>query len=111
MLYFKPRGDGLDKARGFVNAILFTLYASTVVFFLLLLAGCSTVNVLTEYQHISHASQHVGSNRTSYGYDMISIGVRWKPTQAVTIDLLEGYNFQRMHGRDEVFTGRMTVEF
>lgn len=74
-------------------------------------SGCSTVRPLAEYQHVSHATQHFGSDRTNYGYDMGSVGIRWRPLEGVTVDLLEGYAVQEIHGRHEVFTGRMTVEF
>lgn len=76
-----------------------------------LATGCASLTPLAEYQHLSHATQHFGDQRTNYGYDLASVGVRWRPTDHVTVDLLEGYSLQRMHGRREVFTGRVTVEF
>jgi opacity protein-like surface antigen len=82
-----------------------------VIAILSLCTGCSTVRPLAEYQHISHATQHAGRNKTNLGYNIVSAGIRWAPTEGVTVDLLEGYNFQKMHGRDEVFTGRVTVTF
>lgn len=76
-----------------------------------LATACTQLRPLAEYQHLSHATQHFGDNRTNYGYDLASVGVRWRPTEAVTVDLLEGYSLQEMHGRREVFSGRVTVEF
>lgn len=76
-----------------------------------LATGCANLAPLAEYQHLSHVTQHFGHNRTNYGYDLVSAGVRWRPAPGVTVDLLEGYALQGMHGRDEVFSGRVTVEF
>lgn len=73
--------------------------------------GCGTVRPLGEIQHISHASQHFGANRTNYGWNITSFGVRWEPAEGVVVDLLEGYSLEEMNGRHEVFTGRITVEF
>lgn len=78
----------------------------------MLLAGCSHVRPLAEAQHISHVIQHLGrSDSANYGANLASVGVRIRPAQSVTIDLLEGYSFEEMHGTHEVFTGRITVEF
>jgi hypothetical protein len=71
----------------------------------------TAVRPLTEIQHISHTTQHFGSNRTNYGWNVASFGVRWRPTEGVVVDLLEGYSLEEMNGRHEVFTGRITVEF
>lgn len=73
--------------------------------------GCANVRPLAEVQHTSHATQHFGSDRTNYGWNVISGGIRWRPHPGVTVDLLEGYSYEEMNGRHEVFTGRMTVEF
>lgn len=96
---------------GVINAmrIMSHLFLWSLVIYLL--SGCSTVRPLAEYQHISHATQHFGSNPTNYGWDVASFGIRWRPAEGVTVDLLEGYSFEEMNGRHEVFTGRVTVEF
>lgn len=100
--------DDTNAARGCLNAIVVAVVLALLFF---LLAGCSTVRPLAEFQHISHATQHFGSNPTNYGWDVASGGIRWRPVEGVTVDLLEGYSFEEMNGRHEVFTGRVTVEF
>jgi hypothetical protein len=83
----------------------------------LTLQGCEAfvgnVRPLGEYQHQSHFTQHIGSDRTNYGYDVYSVGVRYRPDvdPRLTVDVLEGYSLQSFQGRREVFTFRVTKEF
>lgn len=88
-----------------------SLFWLVIIALVLFLTGCANVRPLAEYQHQSHATQHFGSNRTNYGYDVVSAGIRWRPHEKVTVDLLEGYSMQEFQGRREVFTGRVQVEF
>jgi hypothetical protein len=85
----------------------------TIAAALLLSSSCATITPVAEYQHISHATQHFKSNPTNYGYDMIGVGVRWRPTPDVTIQALENYVFQAeaLNGIPETFTLRATFEF
>lgn len=103
--------DDLSAARGIINALRIMSHVLLWVAVIYLLVGCSTVRPLVEYQHQSHATQHFGENRTNYGYDVFSGGIRWRPVDGVTVDLLEGYSLQNFQGRREVFTGRVQVEF
>ena len=79
----------------------------------LTLQGCETVRPLAEYQHQSHVTQHFGSDRTNFGYDVYSVGIRWRPERdsKTTVDIMEGYSLQSFQGRREVFTFRVTKEF
>jgi hypothetical protein len=71
------------------------------------MSGCSALRPLAEYQHTSHASDGLGGP----GFDVISFGVRWRPMDGVTVDILEGYSPNGLDNKKEVFTGRMQVEF
>lgn len=97
--------------RGIVNAVRLMSHFLLWLAVMYLLTGCGSVRPLADYSHLSHTTQHYGDNQTNYGFDILSGGIRWRPTPGVTIDLLEGYSKQEMHGRHEVFTGRVTVEF
>lgn len=76
----------------------------------LTMTGCTTVRPIFEYTHVSHAAQHVDKG-TNYGTDMMGVGVRIRPMPGVTVDLIESYALQPLHGQREVFTGRVNVEF
>jgi hypothetical protein len=87
----------------------------------LLVSGCETigqyqVRPLVEMEHVSHALQHVDKDVTNWncspncGYNLYSIGARWRPFSGFTVDLLEGYTKDQLHGQKEVFTGRITWE-
>lgn len=86
------------------NKLLAVLLMCIVLYFT---TGCSHVRPLAEYQHISHASDGIGG----LGFDTVSVGIRWRPTENVTVDLLEGYTPNGLNNRHEVFTGRVQVEF
>jgi hypothetical protein len=72
--------------------------------------GCSSIKPLVEVSHTSHATQHFGSNKTNYGWNVYSVGVRVRPYKGVTVDVLEGYTPERLDGRHEVFTARLQWE-
>lgn len=82
----------------------------------LILGGCETVRPLAEMSHVSHAIQHVDRNVTTWacapncGYNVYSVGFRWRPFRGFTVDALEGYTRDGLHGQHEVFTGRITWE-
>lgn len=95
----------------FVNKWLTRLVIALIVIVgCALLFGCTTVRPLVEVSHTSHATQHFGSNRTNYGWNVYSVGVRWRPVRGVTVDLLEGYSPEKLDGRHEVFQGRVQWE-
>lgn len=55
------------------------------------LAGCAVMpdKAVIDITHVSHASQHFGSDPTSYGYNALNVGVRWERRGAF-IELQEG---------------------
>ena len=54
-------------------------------------AELKPVSVPIEVEHVSHASQHFGSDPTNYGYDAVSIGLKWRPLPYATVVVSEGY--------------------
>lgn len=90
---------------------------------LLFTSGCAHTSVLVEADHVSHISQHepFTNNPTNYGYDAVSVGLRFRPAKGLTVDLLdgrvlEGYyagsnSYGALVGPREVFTGRITYEW
>lgn len=101
-----PRDD-LSAARGIINALRIMSHVLLWVAVVYMLVGCSTVRPLSEYQHVSHASDGLGGP----GFDTLSLGIRWRPYDGVQVDLLEGYSPNGLDGQKEIFTGRVTVEF
>jgi len=79
------------------------------------LSGCATVaercHPITELSHTSHALQHIGPNRTNYGWNVASVGAICRPDDGLTITVLEGYTPERLDGQHEVFQARVTWEF
>lgn len=92
---------------GVINAMRITSHVALWAIVLYLLSGCSTIRPLAEYQHVSHASDGLGGP----GFDTLSLGIRWRPVKGVTVDLLEGYSPNKLNNRNEIFTGRVQVEF
>lgn len=76
----------------------------------LILGGCASVHPLVEVSHTSHVSQHYGPNQTNYGWNVVSVGVRWRPVKGVQVDVLDGYTPQLVDYRHEVFTARVQWE-
>lgn len=68
-----------------------------VIIVLLLLSGCAAMpdSIEPELVHVSHATQHIGSNRTEFGYNEVAIAAKWRPTVHFTIEMSEGYNVNR----------------
>lgn len=93
---------------GLCNGVAFSLPLwALIIFVVVSCVGCSTVRPLSEYQHVSHASDGLGGP----GFDTLSLGIRWRPYDGVQVDLLEGYSPNGLDGQKEIFTGRVTVEF
>lgn len=99
--------DGLGVFRGVLNGLRVVSHVALWACMLYVLSGCANVRPLSEYQHVSHANDGLGGP----GFDTLSLGVRWRPYDGVTVDLLEGYSPNGLDGQQEVFTGRVTVEF
>lgn len=97
----------INREMTMINAIL---KQSAWIALLALITGCSTVRPLVEVSHTSHVTQHFGNNKTNYGWNVYSLGVRWRPSESVTVDLLDGYSPDKLDGRHEVFNGRLTWE-
>ncbi len=78
------------------------------------LAGCETLTPIAEVEHTSHISQHFGKQKESrqYGWNTVSVGVRIRPTDNLTIDVLDGWTPAYIDGgKHEVFHARMLYEF
>lgn len=97
--------------------------ALLAAFVLIMLTGCAALRpaaVVTEFDHVSHATQHFGPSPTNYGYNAVSAGLRWRPVQGMTVDLLEGVVLEGQDGSEdchgglwgprEVFEGRIQYE-
>ena len=91
----------------------------------LLLAGCQMlkpVSVPIEVTHVSHLTQHwpFTDHPTCYGFDSVSVGLKWQPVRHMTVVLEEGmvlenrdpnfYGYGSLAGPRELFTGRVTYE-
>lgn len=72
-----------------------------------MMAGCTPI---ARYTHNSHALQHVDGSGEAKGFDMVGLGVKLQIAPNVTVEALESYSFQSLHGRHEVFTGSITLE-
>jgi hypothetical protein len=95
------------------------------------MGGCATAqrvgtalvpNTLApEFEHISHASQHFGSNTTTYGANLASLVAHWDVSKRVYIELGEGFSLDKKYadgtacgeitGPREQFTGRIGYRF
>lgn len=85
------------------------------------LSGCSCLepNTVRLYaEHVSHATQHMGSDKTEYGYNTVNIELHYQRGGAF-LDLAEGLNlnaksnweeFGALAGPREVFTARVGYE-
>ena len=88
----------------------------------LLLSGCALLpnEVRPELEHMSHASQHFGSDPTNYGANMVNLVLAWTPGP-VRVELAEGYDFSphwpytasfgEIIGPREEFSGRISYVF
>lgn len=59
----------------------------------LALSGCALEPnaVRFEAEHVSHVSQHFGTDTTNYGFDAISVVAHWQISHAY-LDISEGIN-------------------
>lgn len=84
----------------------------TAVASALLLAGCAVLpnNVRVETEHVSHITQHFGTERTNYGYDVVGVVGRWQFGHAY-VEAGDSYSPDRLDGYHEVFQARFGYEF
>jgi hypothetical protein len=88
-----------------------------------LVAGCALKpNSIRVYaEHVSHASQHFGSNSTNFGYNALNVELHYQHGGAF-LDVAEGVNlngrsrapwleYGSLDGPREVFTARAGYEF
>ena len=75
------------------------------------LTGCAPVSIGPFVQHDSHALQHIGSERTDYGANLIGINARWI-RGGWYADVSEAVNVQgaRPGGYGEIDGGRECFE-
>lgn len=87
------------------------------------LTGCACVepaSVRVFGEHVSHASQHFGSDPTDYGFNMVAVEAHWE-SEGWFADLDEGLNlnsksdgghgYGALVGPREVFTARAGYDF
>lgn len=87
------------------------------------LSGCAAVrpnNIRLYAEHVSHVSQHMGSNPTDYGYNTINLELHYEH-KGVFSDIAEGYNlgaksdwglgYGALVGPREVFSARIGYDF
>lgn len=92
---------------------------------LLVVGGCAAIepNSVRIYgEHVSHASQHFGSDPTSYGYDSLNLELHYQH-RGLFLDVAEGIVLNSkdtkvsgdcyggLWGPREVFTARAGYEF
>lgn len=88
------------------------------------LTGCCLVpnTVSPVVEHVSHASQHFGPNRTNDGYNQLALVARWRVYKGAFLEMSEGVNLGRkcangkaydgLSGNErEVFTARVGYTF
>lgn len=67
---------------------------------LLIMASCATsVSLRPEMIHVSHASQHFGSNPTNYGYDEAALDLHLQNGHVI-VDISEGAVLEKQSGPD-----------
>lgn len=65
----------------------------TTLFCAMLFSGCAAlrpISIPIELDHVSHVSQHFGSERTNYGYNAVALGLKFRPLPYTTVVLSEG---------------------
>lgn len=92
---------------------------------LLALVGCAAIepnSVRVYAEHVSHVSQHFGTDATSYGYNSINLEVHYQK-DGYYLDVAEGINlnsqdkaaagpcYGAMYGPREMFTAKAGYEF
>lgn len=96
----------------------------------LLASGCAALpnSISPEFEHLSHATQHFGDNRTDYGSNIANLTAEWDVGKHFYVTLAEGVNLNKQwtqlnanspsyHGYGETvgpreqFTGRIGYKF
>ena len=91
----------------------------------LVLQGCAALpnTIAPEFEHLSHAGQHLGAGRTDYGANIANITAEWNLTKHFYVTLAEGIDLDPAYsvygrpehgeimGSREEFTGRVGYKF
>lgn len=79
----------------------------------LALTGCclAPTSARVELAHVSHISQHVGCDKTNFGYDTVGVTAHWKITSRVYAEAGDGYTWEGLDRRHEVFSARVGYVF
>lgn len=83
-----------------------------IILSVLLCSGCAALkptSIPIEVEHVSHITQHFGPHPTNYGYDDVSVGLKWKRGN-VSVQVSEGYVKNLLDGIHEVTTAKLTYE-
>lgn len=106
-----------------LGLILPVVAALLLVALIVLDEGCAVVpnRITPEIEHMSHASQHIGPNRTEYGSEIASVVLHWDLPEHVTLELAEGVDldhrwpaqegYGEILGPREEFTARIGYSF
>lgn len=104
------------------------------IFALVLALAASSANALDlidfapntvgpEFEHLSHATQHFGSDPSNYGSEIMSIVARWDLPKGFYVELAEGLDLDKhwgesyhhgcgeLEGPREEFQGRIGYKF
>lgn len=84
----------------------------TATVYCLAATGCSVlkpISIPVEISHTSHVTQHFGSDRTNFGWNTVSAGLRWQ-VAGVNIQMMEGYSLEPVDHRHEVFQATARFE-
>ena len=90
-----------------------------------LCSGCALApnTIRPELEHISHLTQHFGSNQTRYGADIVSVVAHWDTPHHTFIEIGEGIDIDKrtqykgeqqcgeIMGPREQFTARIGYTF
>lgn len=82
-----------------------TLLKVMIFFLILLLTACAElrpVSIPVEVSHTSHVTQHFGSDKSNFGWNTVSVGLKWRVNN-MTIEMTDGYSIEPVDGRHEVF--------
>jgi hypothetical protein len=88
-------------------------------------SGCAAMpnSVSPEFEHISHATQHFGPDRTNYGANIANVTAEWDVGKHFYVTLAEGLDLDKTYsiygkpehgeimGPREEFTGRVGYKF
>lgn len=114
-----------------VRTILGRIPPAILIACALMMTGCAVLvpnSIPVEVTHVSHASQHFGSEPTNFGYNEVSAGLKWNVTRDLSVKVEEGivldkpvYYHTQDNGRQpmygdllgprEVFSATIAYEF